>query len=66
MKENERAKARVAFEQVLSEYPSSPFVEPARRFLSLLKDVPRAKPEPAPAVEPAAPVSAPPPGMGLP
>ncbi|HVR21243.1 MAG TPA: outer membrane protein assembly factor BamD [Polyangiaceae bacterium] len=36
MKEKERKKAREAFQKVLSDYPSSPFVLPARRFLAVL------------------------------
>jgi outer membrane protein assembly factor BamD len=36
MKQKERAKARAVFQRVLKEYPASPFVEPARRFLAVL------------------------------
>jgi outer membrane protein assembly factor BamD len=56
MKEKKRALARQAFEKVVTDYPASPFVLPARRFLALLKDVPAAKPEALPpAGDPAAP-----------
>jgi outer membrane protein assembly factor BamD len=57
MKEKERAKAREAFEKVLTDYPASPFVLPARRFLALLGDEPREKN--APAASPSAPSAAP-------
>lgn len=43
MKEKQREKAKAAFEKVLSDYPSSPFVEPAQRFLALLTDVKASK-----------------------
>jgi len=59
MKEKKRGLAKQAFEKVVTDYPASPFVLPAQRFLALLKDVPAAKPEAtAPASDPAA---APPP-----
>jgi outer membrane protein assembly factor BamD len=58
MREKKRALARQAFEKVVTDYPASPFVLPARRFLALLRDVPAAKPEPvAPPGDPAAPPS---------
>jgi len=69
MKEKERKKAREAFEKVLTDYPASPFVLPARRFLALLDAQPNAKagvgaprpPEPsAPAKAPSEPASSPP------
>jgi outer membrane protein assembly factor BamD len=44
MQQKEREKARAVLERVLSEYPASPFVEPARRFLAVLGPV---KPAPA-------------------
>jgi outer membrane protein assembly factor BamD len=47
MKEKERRKARQAFEKVLTDYPSSPFAQPARRFLALLQPEPAAKEAPA-------------------
>ena len=40
MKEKERKKAREAFQKVIADYPASPFVEPARRFLALLDEEP--------------------------
>jgi outer membrane protein assembly factor BamD len=46
MQQKEREKARVVLERVLSDYPASPFVEPAKRFLALLGP---AKPAQAPA-----------------
>jgi outer membrane protein assembly factor BamD len=56
MKEKKRGLAKQAFEKVVTDYPASPFVQPARRFLALLKDVPAAKPESSePAGEPATP-----------
>lgn len=36
MKQKQREKARAVFQRVLKEYPASPFVEPARRFLVAL------------------------------
>jgi outer membrane protein assembly factor BamD len=48
MKEKQRGKAREAFERVLRDYPSSPFVLPARRFLAQLEKDPPAKPAPPP------------------
>jgi outer membrane protein assembly factor BamD len=36
MQQKVREKARVVLERVLSDYPASPFVEPAKRFLALL------------------------------
>ena len=60
MKEKERQKARQAFEKVLSDYPSSPFVEPAKRFLALLENEPRAKAKPEPAPEASPGLAAPP------
>jgi outer membrane protein assembly factor BamD len=59
MKEKQRQKAREAFEKVLRDYPSSPFVLPARRFLAELKDVPAPKTAPPPPGEPGV-LSAPP------
>jgi outer membrane protein assembly factor BamD len=38
LKENQPKKAREAFEKVLKDYPASPFVLPARRFLAVLGD----------------------------
>jgi outer membrane protein assembly factor BamD len=55
MKEKERAKARQAFEKVISDYPSSPFVLPARNFLALLANDPRAKDVPPPPPRPSLP-----------
>jgi outer membrane protein assembly factor BamD len=61
MKEKERAKAREAFEKVLTDYPASPFVLPAQRFLALLGNEPREKKAPAasPSASPSTPPSAP-------
>jgi hypothetical protein len=36
MQQKEREKARVVLERVLSDYPASPFVEAAKRFLAVL------------------------------
>ena len=36
MKQKEREKARIVLERVLKDYPASPFVEAARRFLAVL------------------------------
>jgi outer membrane protein assembly factor BamD len=59
MKEKKRALARQAFEKVLTDYPSSPFVLPAKNFLTLLKDAPAAPAEPeAPAGDASAPLPA--------
>jgi outer membrane protein assembly factor BamD len=45
MKQKERDKARATLSRVLDEYPASPFVEPARRFLAVLGPPPtRSKP----------------------
>jgi outer membrane protein assembly factor BamD len=63
MKEKERRKAREAFERVIRDYPASPFVEPARRFLALLEDDPSAQ---GPARAPAEPAEPPPPPTGTP
>jgi len=41
MKQKEREKARVVLERVLRDYPASPFVEAARRFLLVLGPAPR-------------------------
>jgi outer membrane protein assembly factor BamD len=38
LKMRDRAKAAAAFQRVLAEYPDSPFVAPARRFLKFLDD----------------------------
>jgi outer membrane protein assembly factor BamD len=46
MKKKEPAKARVALERVLAEYPASPFVEPAARLLAVLGPVPGKKSAP--------------------
>ena len=44
MKQKERQKAQKSFERVIAEYPASPFVDAARRFLGLLEnDQPKAK-----------------------
>jgi outer membrane protein assembly factor BamD len=43
MKKKEPAKARLALERVLSEYPASPFVEPATRLLAVLGPAPSRK-----------------------
>jgi outer membrane protein assembly factor BamD len=59
MKEKERYKARQAFEKVISDYPSSPFVLPARRFLALLENDPSSRIKPEPKVTD--PVESPPP-----
>lgn len=49
MKQKEREKARAVLQRVLKEYPASPFVEPARRFLTTLGPGPAApSPPPAP------------------
>jgi outer membrane protein assembly factor BamD len=61
MKEKERRKAREAFEKVISDYPTSPFVEPARRFLALLENDPASKAPAAAPSDPAAREPAPPP-----
>lgn len=51
MKSKEREKARAVFERVLKQYPASPFIEPARRFLAVLGPPPPSAPSPpAPAV----------------
>jgi outer membrane protein assembly factor BamD len=62
MKEKERKKAREAFQKVLSDYPASPFVLPARRFLAVL-DKEKAKDSPAapPSESPSAPLPESPP-----
>lgn len=44
MKSKEREKARVVLERVLKQYPASPFIEPARRFLAVLGPAPTAPP----------------------
>jgi outer membrane protein assembly factor BamD len=50
MKSKEREKARVVLERVIQQYPASPFIEPARRFLAVLGPAPsNAAPPPAPA-----------------
>lgn len=59
MKEKQRYKARQAFEKVISDYPSSPFVLPARRFLALLENDPSSRIAPEPKVTD--PVPTPPP-----
>jgi outer membrane protein assembly factor BamD len=60
MKEKQRQKAREAFEKVLREYPSSPFVLPARRFLAELGNAPAPKNAPAPTpTEPSVPAAPP-------
>src|SRR4051794_39471718 len=46
MKQKQREKARAVFQRVLKEYPASPFVEPARRFLVALGPGPVAPSEP--------------------
>jgi len=46
MKKKEPAKARRAFERVLTEFPASPFVEPASRLLAVLGPKPGTKPAP--------------------
>jgi len=53
MKQKEREKARATLSRVLDEYPASPFVEAARRFLAVLgPPPPGSKPPPhAPATE---------------
>ena len=63
MKEKERKKAREAFQKVLSDYPSSPFVLPARRFLAVLDKDKAAKdlPAQAPSTPASSPLSEPPP-----
>lgn len=47
MKQKQREKARAVFQRVLKEYPASPFVESARRFLVALGPGPVAPSEPA-------------------
>jgi len=49
MKQKERAKARAILSRVLDEYPASPFVEPARRFLAILGPPPARTNAPSPA-----------------
>jgi outer membrane protein assembly factor BamD len=44
MKQKQREKARAVFQRVLKEYPASPFVEPAKRFLAVLGPGPTAPP----------------------
>jgi len=51
MKQKERAKARETLNRVLVEFPASPFVEPAKRFLALLGPDGQ-KAEAAPVAEP--------------
>jgi len=46
MKQKQREKARAVFQRVLKEYPASPFVDPARRFLVVLGPGPVAPSEP--------------------
>jgi len=41
LKTKERAKARTAFELVLTRYPTSPFAVPAKRFLDRLGELPK-------------------------
>jgi outer membrane protein assembly factor BamD len=43
MKKKEPAKARVALERVLADYPASPFVEPATRLLAVIGPAPGRK-----------------------
>ena len=45
MKQKQREKARAIFQRVLKEFPASPFVEPARRFLVVLGPGPTAPAE---------------------
>jgi len=53
MKQKERAKARATLARVLDEYPASPFVESARRFLAVLGPPPAPGKAPAPTAGPA-------------
>jgi outer membrane protein assembly factor BamD len=48
MKQKERDKARATLARVLRDYPASPFVEPARRFLEVLGPPGPGAPAPAP------------------
>jgi outer membrane protein assembly factor BamD len=48
MKQKQREKARAVFQRVLKEYPASPFVDSARRFLVVLGPGPAAPSAPAP------------------
>jgi outer membrane protein assembly factor BamD len=59
MKQKEREKARAVLERVLKEYPASPFVEAARRFLAVLGTAAPEAPAPAPAAS-----ASPPPAVG--
>ena len=43
MKQKQREKARAVLERVLKDYPASPFVESARRFLAVIGPVPAAR-----------------------
>lgn len=47
MKQKQKQKARAVFDQVLRDYPASPFVEPARRFLAVLGPPSGDRPAPA-------------------
>jgi outer membrane protein assembly factor BamD len=49
MKQKEREKARATLSRVLDEYPASPFVEAARRFLAVLGPPPPQGKSPSPA-----------------
>jgi outer membrane protein assembly factor BamD len=51
MKAKEPVKARAALERVLEQYPASPFVEPARRFLAVLGPEGAKSAPPAPAAK---------------
>jgi outer membrane protein assembly factor BamD len=61
MKQKQRDKAKVTLERVLSDYPASPFVDSARRFLAVIAGSPApGTPSPAAAAATPAPTPVPP------